>query len=912
MATKSQLITQLILKGSTDPSLKQAFNAANKLADNSINKLKQYGTTAKNVAKKAGLLLGTGLTLAAKSAIDYESAFAGVMKTVDETGTTTYADLSKGILELSKKMPESANEIAGVAEAAGQLGIKADDVLKFSETMVKLGTTTNLSSEEAASTVAKLFNITGTSMDQVDRFGATLVHLGNNAATTEADILNMASRIAAGGVQIGLSESQILALATTLSSVGLAAEGGGTAISTVMANIDKAVATNGETLGTWAKTAGMSTSEFKKAWQSDAYGALQKVVGGMGDASKGGTNLNVLLEELGIKGIRTSDTMKRLTNASSLMGKMTGLANKAWTDNNALNKEASVRYATMASKLQMAKNKITAMAIEVGNKLMPYMDKALAKLDEIDLNAVADKIGKGIDFVAKHFGAIKNGLVVLGVAFAAFKVGSFIKTMYDAGQAIKGVYGAVKESSTFMKLGEMFSKMGIGAKLAAAGQWLLNASLFGCPVIWIIGAIAGLVAIFVVLWKKCDWFRNFWIGLWEKIKSGASSAGSWLKNFFTVTIPNAFNACMNFLKSLPSKFMTFIQSVGTAIVNFFKELPYKIGYLIGFCIGKVILFGQKLWNFATTTIPQFISKVINWFKQLPSRIWTWLCNTTSKIKAWGSNMISVGKTKAVQFINAVINFFKQLPSKVWTWLCNTAKKVVTWGSDLDSKGKSAAVKLVNAIVNTIKNLPSKMLSLGKNIVKGLWNGISNAKDWLIGRVKSFGSGIVDGIKGALGINSPSTVMRDMVGKFIPSGIAVGIQKKAKVAVNAVKGMGSKLTSTASKINPTIATKVASIKGKLPKHGDGGTFDKPHPAIVGDRPETIVPHGNTPRNRGLLLEAMKGVGLSSGGSPIINITFAPVINGGGDAEDNRRMLQEEEAEFERKIEAYFAKKGRLAF
>ena len=83
------------------------------------------------------------------------------------------------------------------------------------------------------------------------------------------------------------------------------------------------------------------------------------------------------------------------------------------------------------------------------------------------------------------------------------------------------------------------------------------------------------------------------------------------------------------------------------------------------------------------------------------------------------------------------------------------------------------------------------------------------------------------------------------------------------------------------------------------------------AIVGDAPETIVPHGNTPRNRALLNEAAKGVGANSGGNNI-NFTFAPTINGNAHAEENRKMLQEEEAEFERKMDAYLAKRGRLAF
>ena len=1075
MAAKD-LITRIILKGQADPSLEKAFNKATKLSSSTQKNLQKYADTAKKVGKVGVSAIATGLVASAKAAIDYESAFAGVMKTVDETATTTYADISDGIIEMSKRLPTTASEIAAVAETAGQLGIGADDVLKFSETMINLGETTNLSSEEAASSIAKMFNIMGTDMSNVDRFGSTIVALGNNAATTESDIVNMASRIAAGGKQIGLTEAQILALSTTLSSVGLEAEGGGTAVSTVLAQIDKDVAKNSDTLATWADLAGMSTKKFADLWEKDAYGAFQKVIGGMGDSSKGGENLNLILEELGITGIRSADTMKRLSNASELMGDMTNLANQAWSENSALSDEAAKRYETVASKISVLKNHIVSAAITIGNALLPHIEKAIAKMQEIDWEAVGQKVVDCIDWVVEHFDEIKVALMILGTMFVSFKVATFINTMAEVVTSVKkvnevlGITAKIKDIPIFTKLkgfsfkgitssiGGLFTKikgMGVVSKLASGGMKLLSGAftfLTG-PIGITIAAIAAVVAVFVVLWKKCDWFREFWINLWEKIKVGAGKAGEWLKNFFTVTIPNAFNTFVTWCSQLPSKIGTFFSNmyqkaktwtvnlvntvvtwfkqlptkIGTwlsntvnkvttwgsnlwakakeigsnfisSVANFFSELPYKVGYALGFVIGKVILFGQKLWNFATTKIPQFISSVVNFFKQLPSKIWTWLVNAYTKVVAWGTNIITtakqkvsaflnavityvrqlpgkiwtwltnaaqkvvawgtrivtvgrqkvqafltavvsffrqlpgrvwtfltsaaqkvvswgtrivtVGKQKAQAFITAVINFVKQLPSKIWTWLTNAASKVVTWGSQLAAKGKAAATKLFNAVVNKVKEIPGKMLSIGKNIVQGLWNGIKNAKDWLVGKVKSFASGITDGIKDALGINSPSVVMEKLF-KWVPVGAGEGIINNAKYAVKAVQSMGAKVAASASKISPTIQTKVATVGEKIRAFASGGTVTTPQMAVVGDAPETIVPHGNTPRNRSLLQEAARGVGASVGGNKMFNFTFAPVING-GNVEENRKMLQEEEAEFERRMDAYFAKKGRLAF
>lgn len=967
-----EMIAKIILRAQADGSVQRAFEQAGKYSDTYITKLEKIGTVAKRAFQIVSTAVVTGSAACVNAAIEFESAFAGVMKTVEETDTTTYADLSEGIRELSKVTPATATEIAAVAEAAGQLGIKADDILNFSKVMIDLGESTNLSSDEAATSIAKLFNVTGTSMDYVDEFGSTLVALGNNAATTESDILAMATRIAGSGTQIGLTEQQILALATSLSSVGIEAEMGGSAISTTMTQIDKDVALNSANVETWAKTAGMSASEFKKAWQTDAYGALQKIIQGMGETKDAGGNLNVLLEDLGINSIRQSDTMKRLSRASGLMSEMTDLANKSWEENYALTKEANTRYATMASKLEMLKNTFTDLAITIGEKLMPYVDKFVTWLQGLDFDAIANKITGCIDWIIEHGEMLAGIASVIGGAFAGVKLAGFIK----------GIISAVKI---------------IAACVKSFGALKAIMATLGGPITIILAVVGALVAGFIYLWNNCEGFRNFFIGMWEGIKNACAAVGNWfstfftvtipsffsflwekiqyvggvIANFFTVTIPEAFNKVVAFFQQLPSKIGTWLSGVWQSIsawginlwnkaveigknfvdgvVNFFKDLPYKIGFCIGFVIGKIIQFGQKLWNFATVTIPEFIGKVVEWFKQLPGRIWTWLVNAWNKVSTWGVNLwnkaIEIGSNvinsivnffatlpskiwawlvnawnkvsawganmwaKAVEIgsnvINAVVDFFVQLPGKIWTWLCEAANKVVQWGSDLMAKGIQAATDLYNGIVEKVSEIPGKMLEFGKNIIEGLWNGISNAGEWLWNQISGFCGGIVDGIASALGISSPSEVMEKLF-KWVPIGAGLGIEKNTKYAVKAVNGMGGEITAAASRISPTISTST-----RLQKFGTGGTVTSPQAAIVGDRPETIVPHGNTTRNRALLAEAARGVGATGGTNNTFAFTFAPVIYG-NNVEENRAMIQDEREAFERQMEAWLAKNRRLAF
>lgn len=211
----------------TDNLAKQAAQARNSVRDNS-----QAMETAGTAYTLFGAAVVGGLAAATKAAIDWESAWAGVTKTV--SGTPEQMDALEGSLRgLAKTLPATHDEIAGVAEAAGALGVAREDVVGFTKTMIDLGETTNLTSDEAATSIAQIANVTGLmareGAEGVAKFGSALVALGNDGASTEAEILSMAQRIAGAGVQVGLSEGEILGLASALSSVGIEAEAGGSA-----------------------------------------------------------------------------------------------------------------------------------------------------------------------------------------------------------------------------------------------------------------------------------------------------------------------------------------------------------------------------------------------------------------------------------------------------------------------------------------------------------------------------------------------------------------------------------------------------------------------------------------------------------------------------------------------------------
>ena len=385
----------------------------------------------------APILAGAGV--AVKAAMDYESAFAGVKKTVDGT-PEQFSKLSASIRNMAKEMPASATEIANVAEAAGQLGVPIGSIEGFTKTMINLGVSTNLSAEEAATSISKIGNIMQVSGDDLDtwsaKFGAAVVGLGNNFATTESDIVQMSNRLAASGKLAGLTMPEILGLATAMSSVGIEAEAGGTAMTQTLTGISNAVSEGGEKLKIYADTAGMTAEQFAEKWKTKPAEALQDFIKGLGKASESGKDANKILEELGLTGVRQSNMLKSLGLAAETMGKAMNVANSEWEKGTALTDEASKRYETMESKLQMLKNELIDIAIEFGGPLLDALRNGLG--------AVKPWLGTLAD-LAKQFSSLsteqQQNIIKWGLIAAA--AGPALKLLGGGVSIIGNVINAV-------------------------------------------------------------------------------------------------------------------------------------------------------------------------------------------------------------------------------------------------------------------------------------------------------------------------------------------------------------------------------------------------------------------------------------------------------------------------------------
>ena len=708
-----QLKTQIDLDTVALKELKEEAKAAASVLGSQMQaagaKIQEVGDKIKGVGDK---ITGLGQTLtqrvtvpiaaafggAVKSAIDWESAFTGVMKTVDETANTTYDDLKEGINQLAQTTASSQNEIAAVMEIAGQLGVSADDITDFTETVIKLKDTTNMTAEAAASDIAKFANVTKMSLDDIDKFGAAIVDLGNNYATTEADIMSMATRLAGAGAQVGLSQGEILGLATALSSVGIEAEMGGSAFSKAMIKMQvavetgfdqvnevteragmslrdlelmstndtksfkelaqslgmttteiKEVITNGNNLNNFAEVAGTSTEDFVKLYRDDAPAALQAFIVGLGDTESKGESTIAMLQDMGFTEVRLRDTLTRLANSQGLVTDAMTQGNEAWSENAALDAEAEKRYATMAAQLSQLKARFTEVAVSIGEMLMPYVSQLMGFIEGLieKWNGLDESQQQMIIKIAAIAAAIGPVIVILGTLISSI------------GTIITAIGGAIKV---------------IGVITTAI-------SGIGAPILVIIGLIGALVAAFVYFYNTNEEFREKVNAVIEAIKVAfqgfVENVKVWLDQLIAWIAPMV-EAVRGYLEALFELVVTIVQKIVGSVK---KKLDAHAAE-----INAVIRTVRLLVESALTLIQGYITTKLNVIKSIFTGVFEILTNLVKAFTAilkgdWQSAMDYLGQAAqaAVNMVKNIFNSLKDGLSNIFNSLVDSFK---SWGEDM--------------------------------------------------------------------------------------------------------------------------------------------------------------------------------------------------------------------------------------
>lgn len=543
-----------VVVGANVDEFKRKMEETSKTFADTGKKLEKLGKSWNTKVTAPVVALGA---LSAKSAIDFESAFAGVRKTVDAT-EEEFSALSEGIRAMAKELPASAVEIAGVSEAAGQLGIANEHILSFTRTMIDLGESTNMSADTAATNLARLANITQMPQTEFDKLGSTIVALGNNLATTEAEIVEMGLRLAGAGSQIGMTEAEILGFAGSLSSVGIAAEAGGSAFSRVMIEMQLATETGGENLENFASVAGMTTDQFARAFREDASQALIAFISGLQGAESQGMSAIKVLDDIGITEVRMRDALLRAAGAGDLFAESISLGTQAWRDNVALTEEAEQRYGTTESKLKIMRNQLNDVAITFGEILLPPLLK------------VTEKVGQFAEWLNNLSPASKNTIVLVGglVASIGPLVGIIGKVM-TAMSALAPVFTTIKVAITALVAGPAAPFILIGAAIAGV---IALAYKFRDE----IGD--ALVAAFMFVGDKVSAFAEFFTGVFESIRDNTVGVFGrmWdgIKNIINWVI-DGINVMVGALNALSFDVPDWVPAIGGQTLGFnLSEIPH--------------------------------------------------------------------------------------------------------------------------------------------------------------------------------------------------------------------------------------------------------------------------------------------------------------------------------------------------
>ncbi|HEP1230957.1 TPA: phage tail tape measure protein [Streptococcus pyogenes] len=824
--------------------IQDAKGALESLQSSSGNKLQKISDSFVGVGK--ALTAGLTLPLAAvggaslKAFSEYDTALIGVRKTTDISGDALKR-FSKQIMRLSREMPNSAVEIANLAEVAGQLGIRTDEggkhLINFSKIAAQMGTATNMSSEQAANAMARLANITQMPQTQFHRLGSTIVALGNNLATTESEIADMSLRLAGTGHQIGLTEAQIAGLAAGMSSVGINAEAGGSAFSRVMQKMNTDVLSGGEGLQRFAAVAGKTAEEFAQTWRTNPQEAIVDFVKGLGKVKESGGDVTETLKDLGINSIREIDTLARLAGAGDLLAKSFGIANKAWADGTALQKEADAASESFANQLKKLKNALFEAGTVIGGQLAPHVGK------------LAEDIRKVVQAFNDLDPKVQANIVNFGLFLA--KIGPAI---YIVGKII-GMISKISLAISFIsKLATAFKAAG-----GAIAGFKAIIALTGGPIAWIIAAIMALVGVITYLWTTNEGFRNAITGIWEAIKQVFSTAWEFIQSVWSAA-PEFFSGIWEqIISTATPMWEEFVNSMGplveafknlwNSVVDFFVVLGEQIKPIwedikqffsdtwgiirgifelalallapivqVGFEVIQTIISTvwelikiiiQTAWTIITTIISTAINIVADILRTVTAIIqgdWQGAWDAIKSIAEtlWNA-ILTIGQTLFNALKSAIENILNAIQS-IWSAVWNAVSSVTSsiW---------NAIVSIISNAMSTMQNAVSNGINAVKNFITNGWNSVvgflrginlfsagsaimqsflSGLKS-MWGAITSFVGGIASWIKSHKGPISYDRRLLIPAGKAIMGGFNRALIKGFEYVKSNVSGMAGKIS-----------------------------------------------------------------------------------------------------------------------
>ncbi|MBU1067471.1 phage tail tape measure protein [Patescibacteria group bacterium] len=551
-------------------------------------------------------------TVAVKTFMDLESAWTGVAKTMSGVSATELTAMRGEFDKLATTIPVTIEELYGIGEAAGQLGIKKENVVSFTKVMADLSATTNLGAEEAATSLSRFANITGMSQKDFDRLGATIVELGNNFATNESSIVSMSMRLAAAGDAANMSEHQIMAFATALSSLGIEAEMGGSAFSKWIKGMQTAVFT-GENITEWARVAGMSVKDFSQVVKTDAAQAMNNLIKGFQNIKNSGGNLTGEIQNLIGKSYLMADVMGRLAGSGDLVTRALTSGKTAWAENVALVNEANLRYGTMSSQMTMAKNQVRLMANEFGNALAP------------SIISIVKEIKPWIQYLKDLDEETKTSII---------KWGLFVAAIGPALKILGGLTTAVSGTITVLKV------LGPGIVTVVNGLMSFGYAALGLAKTLVTSTIPAMatmavtIAPFVVAFGAVSWAVLELIDNWDELGKTFDAIGA--------VIRQELSAMDNRILTWKTNIIRYASDAYDNIVYFFGQLPSMVSQYMEELYSSIVSWITKKWLTIITWTEDFVEKIIGFFEVMPGKIGGYFKEIYNSAKSWlGNKLLSV-------------------------------------------------------------------------------------------------------------------------------------------------------------------------------------------------------------------------------------------------------------------------------
>lgn len=752
--------------------------------------------------------LGIGVTLAGigKKSIEMGMDFEASMSQVAATMGMTEADIKGGsksfkLLEDAAKKAGSTTKFSATesAEALNYLalaGYDAEGAVKMLPKVLNLAAAGGMDLASASDMVTDSMSALGIETKDADKFIDQMAKTSQKSNTNVAQLGEAILTVGGTAKVLKGGTAELNAQLGILADNGIKSAEGGTALRNIILSLSSPT----DQAAKLMKKLGLEVFDAsgKMRGTNDIFNDLNRILGTMTEQKRTQV-LSELFNKVDLKSANAllANSGKRFNELSNqILNSEDAASNMAETMNSNLNGAITTLKSGLeglAITIYDSFKESLTNGIEVVTKGISVLNKMLGifighmkngnVVGDALYNTVIELFGEE---TANKVDKIYKAVLLLVSAFVGLNTAIAVNKIITFGSAIVAITGRLIKAASMVK------------SLSGA-MAILNAVMSANPLGLVATAIGVLVGAFMYLWGTSEGFRNFWIGLWENIKTFTSNAVEAISNFFTVTIPNAIDNMVTWFQELPSRIWTWLQEAqnkvaewavemwnkaietGSNFINsiseWFSQLPHHIGYAIGYAGTAIALWAAETWEKAKETGSNFISAIQEWFSQLPTRISEATSKAWEATKNWAANMWSQAKEMGANFVNSVAQWFSQLPSRISTWFNNVVQKAVELKNKMTTKAKEIGQNFKDWLISSVKDLPSKFSNIGKNIVEGVWNGIINMKNWLMDKVSGFFSGLLNGAKAALGIHSPSREFRDEVGRWIPAGVEVGVERE---------------------------------------------------------------------------------------------------------------------------------------